>query len=100
MLMSHNHQSLSSLFDDKQYITIIGVGVVVVNIISIIISLKNGVIQDTAVAEIQGLVVHRDLEARREDSRPRLLREPAGRKHRPDEPRRLGYHRRDSGGRH
>ena len=46
-----------TLFDDKQYITIIGVGVVVVNIISIIISLKNVVIQDTAVAEIQGLVV-------------------------------------------
>ena len=46
-----------TLFDDKQYITIIGVGVVVVNIISIIISLKNGVITDTAVAEIQGLVV-------------------------------------------
>ena len=46
-----------TLFDDKQFITIIGVGVVVVNIISIIISLKNGVIQDTAVAEIQGLVV-------------------------------------------
>ena len=46
-----------TLFDDKQYITIIGVGVVVVNIISIIISLKNGVITDTAVAEIQGLVI-------------------------------------------
>lgn len=46
-----------TLFDDKQFITIIGVGVVVVNIISIIISFKNGVITDTAVAEIQGLVV-------------------------------------------
>jgi methyl-accepting chemotaxis protein len=46
-----------TLFDDRQYITIIGVGTVVVNIISIVISLKNGVITDTAVAEIQGLVV-------------------------------------------
>ncbi|MBO4882187.1 MAG: hypothetical protein J5570_01585 [Lachnospiraceae bacterium] len=46
-----------TLFDDKQFITIIGVGVVVVNIISIVISLKNGVIEDTAVAEIQGLVI-------------------------------------------
>ncbi len=46
-----------TLFDDRQYITIIGVGCVVVNIISIVISLKNGVITDTAVAEIQGLVV-------------------------------------------
>ena len=46
-----------TLFDDRQYITIIGVGTVVVNIISIVISLKNGVITDTAVAEIQGLVI-------------------------------------------
>ncbi len=46
-----------TLFDDKQYITIIGVGTVVVNLISIFISLKNGVIEDSAVAEIQGLVV-------------------------------------------
>ncbi|MBO7532317.1 MAG: hypothetical protein J6T50_10995, partial [Lachnospiraceae bacterium] len=46
-----------TLFDDRQYITIIGVGCVVVNIISIVISLKNGVITDSAVAEIQGLVV-------------------------------------------
>ncbi|MCR5619285.1 MAG: hypothetical protein K6F65_04235 [Lachnospiraceae bacterium] len=46
-----------TLFDDRQYITIIGVGTVVVNIISIVLSLKNGVITDSAVAEIQGLVV-------------------------------------------
>jgi len=46
-----------TLFDDKKFITSIGVGTVVINIISIVISLKNGVIADTAVAEIQGLVV-------------------------------------------
>ena len=46
-----------TLFDDKKFITSIGVGTVVINIISIVISMKNGVIADTAVAEIQGLVV-------------------------------------------
>ena len=46
-----------SLYDDVAYIVKIGVGVVICNIISIVISLKNGLITDTAVAEIQGLVV-------------------------------------------
>ena len=45
-----------SLYDDVKYITSIGVGVVVVNIISIIISLNKGLIINSAVAEIQGLV--------------------------------------------
>ncbi|MCR4793173.1 MAG: hypothetical protein K5871_10500 [Lachnospiraceae bacterium] len=46
-----------TLFDDVQYITTIGVGVIICNIISIIISFKKGLITDTAVAEIQGLVI-------------------------------------------
>jgi methyl-accepting chemotaxis protein len=46
-----------SLYDDVAYIVKIGVGVVICNIISIVISFKNGLITDTAVAEIQGLVV-------------------------------------------
>ena len=46
-----------TLFDDVKYIMTIGIGVVIVNIISVIISLSKGLIEDTAVAEIQGLVV-------------------------------------------
>lgn len=46
-----------TLFDDVKYIMTVGIGVVIVNIISIIISLSKGLIEDTAVAEIQGLVV-------------------------------------------
>ena len=46
-----------TLFDDVAYIMKIGIGCVIVNIISIIISFKRGLITDTAVAEIQGLVI-------------------------------------------
>ena len=46
-----------TLFDDVKYIMTVGIGVVIVNIISIIISLSKGLIENTAVAEIQGLVV-------------------------------------------
>ena len=46
-----------TLFDDVKYIMTIGIGVVIVNIISVIISLSKGLIENTAVAEIQGLVV-------------------------------------------
>ena len=45
-----------TLYDDVRYTTIIGSGVVVFNIIAIVIQMKNGVITNTAVAEIQGLV--------------------------------------------
>ena len=46
-----------TLYDDVSYIVKIGVGVCIVNIIAIIIQLSNGTMTDTAVAEIQGLVV-------------------------------------------
>lgn len=46
-----------SLYDDVKYITTIGVGVIIVNIIAIIVEFSNGTITDTAVAEIQGLVM-------------------------------------------
>ncbi len=46
-----------SLYDDVRYICTIGVGVVIVNIIAIVIEIKNGTITDSAVAEIQGLVM-------------------------------------------
>ena len=45
-----------TLYDDVRYISIIGTGVVVFNIIAIVIEMKNGIITNSAVAEIQGLV--------------------------------------------
>ncbi len=45
-----------TLFDDVAYITEIGVGVIICNIISVVINFKNGLLTDTAVAEIQLLV--------------------------------------------
>ena len=46
-----------TLFDDVAYITEIGVGVIICNIISVVINFKNGIMTDTAVAEIQLLVM-------------------------------------------
>ena len=46
-----------SLYDDVGYIIKIGIGVIVVNFISVGISLSSGFITDTAVAEIQALVI-------------------------------------------
>lgn len=46
-----------TLYDDTAFISKIGIGCVVVNMISIVISLKNGTITDSAVAEIQGFVM-------------------------------------------
>lgn len=46
-----------TLYDDVKYIMTIGIGVIIVNILAIIIQLSNGTMTDTAVAEIQGLVV-------------------------------------------
>ena len=46
-----------TLYDDVKYIMSIGIGCSIVNIISIIISYSKGMITDTAVAEIQGLVI-------------------------------------------
>ncbi|MBR4529779.1 MAG: hypothetical protein IKO80_05810 [Lachnospiraceae bacterium] len=45
-----------TLYDDVRYISIIGTGVVFFNIIAIVIEMNNGIITNTAVAEIQGLV--------------------------------------------
>ncbi|MCR5676394.1 MAG: hypothetical protein K6G16_11870 [Lachnospiraceae bacterium] len=45
-----------TLYDDVRYVSIIGAGVIFFNIIAIVIQMKNGVITNTAVAEIQGLV--------------------------------------------
>lgn len=46
-----------TLYDDVKYIMTIGIGVACVNILAIIIQLANGTMTDSAVAEIQGLVV-------------------------------------------
>ena len=46
-----------SLYDDVKYIMTIGIGVICVNLLAIFIQLSNGSMTDTAVAEIQGLVV-------------------------------------------
>ena len=46
-----------TLYDDAGYILRIGIGVILVNAIAIVIQLNNGTITDSAVAEIQGLVV-------------------------------------------
>ena len=46
-----------SLYDDVRYTSIIGVGVVIVNVFSIVLELKSGVIENSATAEIQGLVM-------------------------------------------
>ncbi len=46
-----------TLYDDTAFITKIGVGVVVVNAVALVIELKKGIIQDSAVAEIQGFVI-------------------------------------------
>ena len=46
-----------TLYEDVTYTTIIGVGVCIVNIISIIVLFAQGNLKDTAVAEIQGLVI-------------------------------------------
>ncbi|MBR1439815.1 MAG: hypothetical protein IJ589_01180 [Lachnospiraceae bacterium] len=45
-----------TLYDDVKYIRTIGIGVVIVNIISIVVQIMNGTLTDTAVAEIQALV--------------------------------------------
>ena len=46
-----------TLYDDVKYITIIGIGVSIVNILAIITGFYKGTMTDTAVAEIQGIVV-------------------------------------------
>jgi methyl-accepting chemotaxis protein len=46
-----------TLYDDTAFIAKIGVGCVIVNFISIYFELKNGLITDSAVAEIQGFVI-------------------------------------------
>lgn len=46
-----------TLYDEVRYNVIIGIGVSILNFIAIGVQLSNGVIKDTAVAEIQGLVV-------------------------------------------
>ena len=46
-----------TLFDDTAFIAKIGIGCVIVNMISIVIELKNGLITDSAVVEIQGFVI-------------------------------------------
>lgn len=46
-----------TLYDDTAFISKIGIGCIVVNMISIVLSLKNGTITDSAVAEIQGFVM-------------------------------------------
>lgn len=46
-----------SLYDDVRYTTIIGVGVVIVNVIAIVLEMRSGVIENSATAEIQGLVM-------------------------------------------
>ena len=51
------YKEIISLYDDVSYIVKIGVGVCIVNIIAIGIQLAKGTMTDTAVAEIQGLVV-------------------------------------------
>ncbi len=48
---------IMSLYDDVSYISLIGVCVVLVNIIVIVMQLVQGKLTDTAVAEIQGLVM-------------------------------------------
>ncbi len=45
-----------SLYDDVKYITAIGIGVVIVNIIAIVVEFKAGIMPNSATAEIQGLV--------------------------------------------
>ncbi len=46
-----------TLFDDTAFIAKIGIGCVIVNAISLVIELKNGLVTDSAVAEIQGFVI-------------------------------------------
>lgn len=46
-----------TLYNDVRYINMIGIGVCIVNFIAIFIFLRNGVVTDTAVAEIHGLIV-------------------------------------------
>lgn len=46
-----------TLYDDTAFIAKIGVGVIVVNIIALVIELKKGIVTDSALAEIQGLVI-------------------------------------------
>lgn len=46
-----------TLYEDVTYTTIIGVGVCIVNILSIIVQIVQGKLTDTAMAEIQGLVI-------------------------------------------
>ena len=46
-----------TLYDDVKYILILGISMTVVNIIAIIVQLSNGTMTDTAVAEIQAMVV-------------------------------------------
>ncbi len=46
-----------SLYDDVKFISTIGIGVIIVNIIAIVVELKNGIMPNSATAEIQGLVI-------------------------------------------
>ena len=46
-----------TLYDDVGYIMRIGIGVIIVNIVSIVKMFATGAMTDSAVAEIQGLVV-------------------------------------------
>ena len=46
-----------TLYDEVKYIMTIGIGVIAINLLAIFIQLSNGSMTDTAVAEIQGLVV-------------------------------------------
>lgn len=46
-----------TLYDDVRYNVTIGIGVIVLNLIAIGVQISNGIIKDTAIAEIQGLVV-------------------------------------------
>ncbi len=46
-----------TLYDDTAYILKIGVGVVAVNLVALVIEIKKGMIQDSAIAEIQGFVI-------------------------------------------
>ncbi|MCR5331451.1 MAG: hypothetical protein K6E62_09735 [Lachnospiraceae bacterium] len=45
-----------TLYNDMQFINMLGIGVCIVNFIAIFFFLRNGVIENTAIAEIQGLI--------------------------------------------
>ena len=46
-----------TLYDDTRYILSLGVGVVIVNVIAIVIEVKKGIITNSALGEIQALVI-------------------------------------------